>query len=109
MVVRDPTPPPIPCPTPPPPIPCPTTPVFPAPTVTDTCDSSPSVSSNDVTTAGSCAGTYSVPRTWTVRDCRGNTATCSQTVVVRDITPPTVSSTTAPSPSAHPPPPVFTA
>jgi hypothetical protein len=33
---------------------------------------------NDVTAAGSCAGNYTVTRTWTVTDACANTATASQ-------------------------------
>ena len=42
----------------------------------------------DVTTPGTCPGNYSVTRTWTATDDCGNTATCSRTIVVQDITPP---------------------
>src|SRR5205814_7101784 len=91
VVVQDTTLPTISCPAVLSPIQCPNTPVFPRPTVSDTCDANPTITSNDVVTAGSCAGTYSVTRTWTVTDCSGNHASCSQTVVVEDTTLPTIS------------------
>jgi hypothetical protein len=72
-------------------------PVFPAPTVSDTCDPAPKVTFADVTTPGACAGAYSVTRTWTATDCSGNAASCSQTVQVIDTTPPTISALPAPS------------
>jgi hypothetical protein len=52
----------------------------------------------DATTTGSCAGTYSVTRIWTATDDCGNTATCTGVVVVRDITPPTITCGTQTSP-----------
>ncbi len=73
------------------PIECPATPSFPAPAVTDLCDPSLLVTFADVTTPGSCPQAYSVTRTWTATDTCGNVATCSQTVVVQDTTPPAVS------------------
>src|SRR5260221_10168656 len=98
MVRRPPTSPLFPCPTLFRPIQCPNTPVFPRPTVGDTCDSSPVVTSNDVVTAGSCPGTYSVTRTWTATDCNNTSASFSQTLLVIDTTPPTITCPTAVSP-----------
>ena len=40
----------------------------------------------DVTTPGTCAGEYSVTRTWTATDACGNTSTASQTITVKDTT-----------------------
>src|SRR6185369_12919747 len=56
---------------------CPTTPEsqFVAPTATDAC-STPTVTSSDATTPGSCASNY--------------TATCSRSVTVQDINAPTI-------------------
>jgi len=70
---------------------CPTTPEsqFVAPTATDAC-STPTVTSSDATTPGSCASNYTVTRTWTARDACGNTATCSRSVTVQDINAPTI-------------------
>src|SRR5436309_10970862 len=48
---------------------CPATPVFTPPTATDTCDPSPAiVVVSDVTTPGTCAGTYSETKTWKAVD-----------------------------------------
>src|SRR6185369_7957037 len=109
VVVIDTTPPTITCPAAVSPIQCPNTPVFPTPIVSDTCDPSPKVTSNDVVTAGSCPGTYSVTRTWTATDCNSNSATCSQTVVIIDTAPPTITCPTAVSPIQCPNTPVFPA
>ncbi len=48
------------------------------------------LTSNDVTTPGSCAGNYSVTRTWTATDDCGNTSTASQTIIVHDVTAPVI-------------------
>ncbi|SEB07225.1 gliding motility-associated C-terminal domain-containing protein, partial [Flavobacterium gillisiae] len=68
---------------------CPATPVFAVATATDACGSTFTLTSADVTTNGTCAGSYSVTRTWTATDACGNAATASQTINVQDITPPT--------------------
>uniref|UniRef100_UPI0037519831 Ig-like domain-containing protein n=1 Tax=Flavobacterium sp. TaxID=239 RepID=UPI0037519831 len=70
---------------------CPNVPSFTIATATDSVDPNPSLSYNDVTTAGTptCAGNYSVTRTWTAKDACGNTSTKSQTITVEDITAPT--------------------
>src|SRR5204862_221484 len=47
---------------------CPATPVFTAPTASDNCDPNPQISFNDTTVMGSCAGTYTVTRTWMAKD-----------------------------------------
>ena len=49
-----------------------------SPTVTDNCDSNPSVTYNDVVTAGACAGSFVITRTWTAVDACNNTNTCVQ-------------------------------
>ena len=56
-----------------------------------------------------CAGNYSVTRTWTATDDCGNTSTCSRTVVVMDDTPPVISCTDPVSPIDCPALPVFIA
>jgi hypothetical protein len=72
---------------------CPATPVFATATAVDACGSAFTLTSNDVTTNGACAGQYSVTRTWTATDACGNTSTASQTINVQDITAPVVTCT----------------
>jgi hypothetical protein len=114
ILIQDTTAPTITCPTAPSPVQCPGTPVFPPPTVADRCDPNPMVTFVDSQTPGTCLGTRTVTRTWTARDCAGNTATCQQTVQVVDTTPPTLigcppSTLTVPSLTAVPPPATVTA
>ena len=70
---------------------CDATPSWDTPTATDLCDPNVTLTFNDVTTAGACAGSYSVTRTWTATDECGNTSTATQTINVEDVTPPTIS------------------
>src|SRR6188768_589223 len=109
IMVQDTTPPTITCATQVTPIACPALPVFVAPTATDACDPTVVVTFSDVTTPGTCTGAYSVTRTWTATDDCGNTATCSGTIVVQDITPPTITCATQVTPIACPALPVFVA
>src|SRR4029078_3478392 len=81
------------------PVNCPALPVFTPPTATDTCDPSVSITFSDASTPGSCPNTYSTTRTWTATDDCGNTATCSGTIVVQDITPPTITCATQTTPN----------
>src|SRR5204862_7815611 len=53
-----------------------------------------------VTTPGSCPANFSVTRTWTATDDCGNTATCSRSIQVRDIIPPSITCPTVISPVA---------
>ncbi|NUY79707.1 gliding motility-associated C-terminal domain-containing protein [Flavobacterium sp. MAH-1] len=69
---------------------CPATPSWTTPTATDTCGGNVTLTSNDVTTPGSCPNSYTIVRTWTATDACGNTATASQTINVQDITAPTI-------------------
>src|SRR5439155_1738083 len=70
---------------------CPNTPVFTPPTASDTCSAATVNLVKDVTTPGSCAGTYAETRTWQAVDACGNTSgTVSQTITVQDTTPPTI-------------------
>ena len=90
IVVQDVTPPVITCAAQTTPIDCPASPVFTPPTATDNCDPNVTITFTDVTVPGSCPGTYSVTRTWTATDDCGNTASCARTIVVQDVTPPTI-------------------
>jgi len=67
------------------------TPTFPAPTVSDACDPSPTVTFVDVRIAGACPQAYSLTRTWTATDHCGNQASCSQTITVQDTLAPVLS------------------
>src|SRR5258706_9083274 len=58
-------------------------------TATENC-SAFTLTSNDVTTPGACAGAYSVTRTWTATDACGNSSTASQTINDQYITPPVI-------------------
>jgi hypothetical protein len=69
---------------------CPATPVFAVATATDACGSAFTLTSADVTTNGSCAGSYSITRTWTATDSCGNSSTASQTINVQDKTAPVI-------------------
>src|SRR4029078_9124164 len=109
IMVWDTTPPTITCATQVTPVDCPNAPVFAAPTATDACDASVTITFADVSTPGTCTGTYSTTRTWTATDDCGNTATCSGTIVVQDTTPPTITCATQVTPVDCPNAPVFTA
>jgi gliding motility-associated-like protein len=76
---------------------CPATPAFADATATDDCGTAITLTSVDVTTNGTCAGTYSITRNWTAKDACGNTATASQTINVQDLTGPTTTTAFAPS------------
>jgi len=88
---------------------CPATPSFPAPTVHDDCDPSPTLTFVDVTTPGTCPESYSVKRTWTATDHCGNSASCSQTITVVDTHAPTLSGQGGPQTIECPAAPSFTA
>ncbi len=63
-------------------------------TVADTCDPSPSLSFNEVSTQtsnGTCSDqNYTITRTWTARDATGNERVAVQVVTVQDTTKPTL-------------------
>jgi uncharacterized repeat protein (TIGR01451 family) len=59
-------------------------------TATDECNDPPDISYMDVVTAGDCANTYSVARTWTATDACGNSSTCVQNIIVQDTTLPVI-------------------
>jgi hypothetical protein len=69
---------------------CPTTPTFGAPTFSDACDTSLTVTFADEELPATCPAIRVVKRTWTAKDDCDNSVTCSQTVTVRDTTAPTV-------------------
>ncbi|MBF2710055.1 HYR-like domain-containing protein, partial [Flavobacterium soyangense] len=86
---------------------CPATPVFAVATATDACGSAFTLTSADVTTPGTCAGSYSVTRTWTAKDACNNSSTASQTIIVQDITAPVIAALPATSTINCPATPVF--
>ncbi len=71
---------------------CSSLPVFTAPTAEDACDASPVITFEDATISGSCTGSYTITRTWVATDACGNISLpVSQTINVKDITPPVLS------------------
>ncbi len=70
---------------------CPAVPEFAVASATDNCGSDFTLTFADVTTAGACAGSYSVTRTWTATDACGNMSEASQKINVQDVTAPVVS------------------
>src|SRR5205085_1576413 len=89
---------------------CPATPTFTAPTASDACNSATVQLVSDITTQGSCAGTYSETRTWRAVDACGNqSGTVAQTITVRDITPPVIGNPGANATISCPATPTFTA
>jgi uncharacterized repeat protein (TIGR01451 family) len=59
-------------------------------TATDNCDAAPAISYSDTNVPGSCAGNYTITRTWKATDNCNNSGTCVQTITVRDNTPPAI-------------------
>lgn len=59
-------------------------------TATDNCDSSPVITFSDSASAGGCTDEQTIMRTWMATDACGNTATCIQSITVRDSTPPSI-------------------
>ncbi len=68
---------------------CPAAPVFSTPTAADNCSATLTFSDTSTPTPG-CAGAQSVTRTWVATDPSGNSTTASETIVVRDVTPPSI-------------------
>ncbi len=70
---------------------CPATPVFIAPTATDSCDTNPIIVFADVFLPGTGATIYTLTRTWTAIDhCSNRSASVSQTITVQDVTAPEI-------------------
>src|SRR4029077_3681859 len=90
---------------------CPASPTFTAPTASDSCNSATVTQvGQDSTANGTCAGTYSETRTWIATDACGNTSgTVSQTITVKDTTPPFISAAGADATIDCPASPTFTA
>ncbi len=59
-------------------------------TCTDDCDTDPNVTWTDNLIPGSCAGNFTIERTWTCTDECNNSSECVQIIVVHDLTPPVV-------------------
>jgi Domain of unknown function DUF11/PKD-like domain/Passenger-associated-transport-repeat/Ig-like domain CHU_C associated/Bacterial Ig-like domain (group 2)/HYR domain len=59
-------------------------------TATDNCDSTPLITYSDIITAGSCAGNYTINRTWKAQDKCGNSVTTLQRIYVQDVDPPVI-------------------
>ncbi|MDY0985786.1 gliding motility-associated C-terminal domain-containing protein [Flavobacterium sp. CFBP9031] len=69
---------------------CPAEPVFAQATATDDSGTISSLTYEDTTTEGNCAGTYTKTRTWTAKDACGNVSLpVSQTIIVQDNSAPT--------------------
>jgi len=59
-------------------------------TAIDNCSEQVGVTVTDITTSGDCANNYTVTRIWTATDVCGNVASATQTIIVSDKTPPTI-------------------
>lgn len=59
-------------------------------TATDNCSGVIVTHVGDIISAQTCANKYTITRTYRATDAAGNSATCSQTITVNDITPPTL-------------------
>ncbi|MBK7761991.1 MAG: hypothetical protein IPI46_01290 [Bacteroidetes bacterium] len=86
---------------------CPATPSFITPNAIDACGSTVTITNTDAVTPGSCAGSYSVTRTWVAMDDCGNSTTASQTINVQDVTGPVFGPIPAPTYVNCPAGPVF--
>src|SRR5207249_8968317 len=85
----------------------PATPSFATPTATDAADAAPSLTFADLTPYTTRFRSYSVKRTWTAKDCTGNTSTSSQTINVVDTAAPLISTLPGPSTIQSPSTPSF--
>src|SRR5205814_7904385 len=89
---------------------CPATPNFTAPTASDVCGTASVQQVSDVTSAGTCAGSYVETRTWRAVDACGNqSSTVAQTITVVDNTPPIIGTPGANGTVSCPATPNFTA
>src|ERR1043166_3509359 len=61
-------------------------------TATDDCSGVAAITHTDATTPGSCAGNYTITRTFTATDNCSNSASCVQHITVVDTTPPSFTS-----------------
>src|SRR5258708_14152634 len=86
---------------------CPGPARFTTPTGGDACDASPTLTFNDVTTAGSCPQSRVVTRTWTATDHCNNTSTAGQVITVVDTTARADSHPPEPKPAEYPGSPLF--
>jgi hypothetical protein len=57
-------------------------------TATDACDESPVIGYEDDTLTFSCP--IEIERTWTATDACGNSSSCTQSITIQDVTPPTI-------------------
>jgi hypothetical protein len=57
---------------------------------TNNCTGTLTVTSNDVTTAGTCANRFTITRTYTITDQYSNASTCTQLITVNDQTAPVI-------------------
>ena len=62
-----------------------------SPTATDNCDTSVSISYNEIRSNGSCVDSYALTRTWTATDNCGNSTSAQQMITVRDTQKPVLS------------------
>ena len=67
---------------------CSTIPSVAVVSATDTCDAAPLVTFSKTNTPGTCAGLYTITRTWTATDACGNATSASQVITVQDTTAP---------------------
>lgn len=66
-------------------------PEFGNPVVTDACSAEVSLTFTDSESAGECAGSFVITRTWIATDACGNASEASQTITINDTTAPVIS------------------
>jgi len=67
---------------------CDSVPAAATPSASDNCDTSVAITFSESSSAGSCANSYTITRTWTAADDTGNTDVGTQTITVQDTTDP---------------------